>query len=148
MPDSAAAPDVPPAGPRILELRIHGIGNNPPAEILGVDPADVRADQADESGGFWVATRFPDDPANPARPPDGVRREAYSWGLMARYGGGALLVIGQFFVQLAWLLILPFGLCNTAYWTREIPDQKGGGEWRAGVGARSLRVFALGLTLL
>jgi hypothetical protein len=147
-PPPAGSAAGPPAGPRVLEVRIHGIGNNPPAEILGVDPADVRADQTDESGGFFIATRVPDDPADPAHPPDGVRREAYSWGLLARYGGGALGIVGQFFVQLAWLLILPFGLCNTAYWTREVPDQKGGGEWRAGRGAASLRVFALGLTLL
>lgn len=137
-----------PAEPNVLELRIHGIKNTPPAEMLGVSPADVRPDQADESGGFWIATQVPEDPADPAHPPADVRREAYSWGMLARYGGGALVIIGQFFVQVAWLLILPFGLCNTAYWTREIPDQKGGGEWRAGVGAASLRVFALGLTLL
>lgn len=150
-PKGASPADATPAdagGPRVLEVRIHGIGNNPPAEVLGVDPADVRADQTDESGGFWIATSVPDDPANPAHPPDDVRREAYSWGMLARFGGGALGIIGQFFVQLAWLLILPFGLCNSAYWTREVPDQKPGGEWRAGVGAASLRVFALGLTLL
>src|SRR3954447_13717284 len=97
-----------PGGPPVLGVRIHGIKNTPPAEMLGVDQADVRADQADEYGGFWIATRLPDDPANPAHPPADVRREAYSWGLMARYGGGALVIIGQFFVQLAWLLILPF----------------------------------------
>lgn len=132
----------------ILELRIHGIKNTPPAEMLGVPPGDVRPDQADENGGFFVPTVDPVDPSDPAYPPTRIRREGYSWGLMARYGGGALVVIGQFFVQLAWLLILPFGLCNTAYWTRRIPRQTVAGEWRAGRGAASLRVFALCLTLL
>lgn len=132
----------------ILELRIHGIKNTPPAEMLGVPPGDVRPDQADENGGFFVPTVDPVDPDDPAYPPTRIRREGYSWGLMARYGGGALVVIGQFFVQLAWLLILPFGLCNTAYWTRRIPRQTVAGEWRAGRGAASLRVFALCLTLL
>ncbi|UAJ79389.1 hypothetical protein IT072_19735 [Leifsonia sp. ZF2019] len=132
----------------ILELRIHGIKNTPPAEMLGVPPGEVRPDQADENGGFFVPTVDPVDPTDPAYPPSRIRREGYSWGLMARYGGGALVVVGQFFVQLAWLLILPFGLCNTAYWTRRIPRQIVAGEWRAGRGAASLRVFALCLTLL
>lgn len=135
-------------GPTVLELRIHGIKNTPPAEMLGVAPGDVRPDQADENGGFYVPTVDPVDPADPASPPTVIRREGYSWGMLARYGGGALVAIGQFFVQVAWLLILPFGLCNTAYWTRRIPDQSRTGEWRAGRGAASLRVFALGLTLL
>ncbi|OJX80315.1 MAG: hypothetical protein BGO91_08455 [Leifsonia sp. 71-9] len=132
----------------ILELRIHGIKNTPPAEMLGVPPGDVRPDQADENGGFFVPTVDPVDPTDPAYPPTRIRREGYSWGLMARYGGGALVIVGQFFVQLAWLLILPFGLCNTAYWTRRIPRQTVAGEWRAGRGAAALRVFALCLTLL
>jgi hypothetical protein len=135
-------------GPAVLELRIHGIKNTPPGEMLGVAPGDVRADQADENGGFYVPTVDPVDPEDPATPPTVIRREGYSWGMLARYGGGALVAVGQFFVQLAWLLILPFGLCNTAYWTRPIPDQARTGEWRAGRGAASLRVFALGLTLL
>lgn len=135
-------------GPTVLELRIHGIKNTPPAEMLGVAPGDVRPDQADENGGFYVPTADPADPSDPATPPTVIRREGYSWGMLARYGGGALVAIGQFFVQLAWLLILPFGLCNTAYWTRRIPDQPRTGEWQAGRGAASLRVFALGLTLL
>ncbi|WP_223692884.1 hypothetical protein [Leifsonia poae] len=135
-------------GPRILELRIHGIKNTPPSEMLGIPAAQLRLDQGDDEGGFWISTAPPGDPADPATPPVGVRREAYSWGAMARSDGGALFVIGQFFVQVAWLLLLPFGLCNTAYWAREIPIQRGSNEWRAGRGASSLRVFALGLTLL
>ncbi|MGH1550178.1 hypothetical protein ACRAWB_13820 [Leifsonia poae] len=77
-----------------------------------------------------------------------MRTEAYSWGRLARYGSGPLLFIGQLFVQLAWLLLAPFGLANTAYWTRRIPTQRPGGEWQSGVGGASLRIFALGLTLL
>ncbi|MGH1526698.1 hypothetical protein ACRAWC_22965 [Leifsonia sp. L25] len=77
-----------------------------------------------------------------------MRTEAYSWGRLARYGSGPILFIGQLFVQLAWLLLAPFGLANTAYWTRRIPAQRPGGEWDSGVGGASLRIFALGLTLL
>lgn len=137
------------ADPQTLELRIHGIKNTPPWEMIGVAPSDVRLDEGDEDGGFWVSTRPPDDVG---APPPGVRREAYSWGRMARSDGGStatgLASIGQLFVQLAWLLILPFGLCNTAYWTRGIPRQHASGGWRGGRGAGSIRAFALGLTLL
>ncbi|MGN7800156.1 hypothetical protein [Leifsonia sp. 22587] len=142
---------------RVLELRIHGIKNTPPTEILGREQSELRQTQGDENGGFWwapdqdQADRDPDDPpgtVDPSVPPEGVRTEAYSWGRLARYGSGPLLFIGQLFVQLAWLLLAPFGLANTAYWTRRIPTQRPGGEWDAGVGGASLRIFALGLTLL
>lgn len=142
---------------RVLELRIHGIKNTPPTEILGREQSELRQTQGDENGGFWWAPkqdepdRDPDETpgtVDPAVPPEGVRTEAYSWGRLARYGSGPLLFIGQLFVQLAWLLLAPFGLANTAYWTRRIPTQRPGGEWEAGVGGGSLRIFALGLTLL
>ena len=129
----------PPHAPRVLELRIHGIKNTPPAEMLGVTPDRIRRDAGDESGGFYVETE-------PAGHP-GIRREAYSWGALARTGGGALALVGQLFVHIGWLLILPFGLVNVAYWTREIPKQTVAGAWRGGVGTATLRLFALGLTL-
>lgn len=141
----------------VLELRIHGIKNTPPAEILGREQSELRQTQGDENGGFWWAPKQdepdsdPDEAAgtiDPSVPPPGVRTEAYSWGRLARYGSGPILFIGQLFVQLAWLLLAPFGLANTAYWTRRIPTQRPGGEWEAGVGGASLRIFALGLTLL
>lgn len=134
--------------PRILELRIHGIKNTPPSEMLGVPAAELKLDQGDDAGGFWVSTAEPGDAADPATPPPGVRREAYSWGALARSDGGAFSAVGQFFVQIAWLLLLPFGLANAAYWARKVPAQNDTNEWRAGPGASSLRVFALGLTLL
>ncbi|SDG96354.1 hypothetical protein SAMN04515691_3971 [Leifsonia sp. 98AMF] len=141
----------------VLELRIHGIKNTPPTEMLGREQSELRQTQGDENGGFWWAPkqdepdRDPDDAPgtiDPAVPPPDVRTEAYSWGRLARYGSGPLLFIGQLFVQLAWLLLAPFGLANSAYWTRRIPTQRAGGEWDAGVGGASLRIFALGLTLL
>ena len=134
--------------PDVLELRIHGIDNTPAEEMLGVPPGQARLEEGDDVGGFYVPTVDPLDPDDPATPPTRIRREGYRWGGLARYGGGAKGVIALFFVQLAWLLILPFGLCNTAYWMRRIPDQPDVGEWRAGRGAAPIRVFALGLTLL
>ncbi|MGO4534787.1 hypothetical protein [Leifsonia sp. 2MCAF36] len=154
MSDDAAGGDWP---HRVLELRIHGIKNTPPTEILGREQAELRQTQGDENGGFWWAPRQDDpdrDPddvlgtVDPAVPPTGVRTEAYSWGKLARFGSGPLLFVGQLFVQLAWLLLAPFGLANAAYWTRRIPTQRPGGEWESGVGGASLRIFALGLTLL
>ncbi|WP_285114884.1 hypothetical protein [Leifsonia sp. fls2-241-R2A-40a] len=141
----------------VLELRIHGIKNTPPTEMLGRDQSELKQTQGDENGGFWWAPkqdepdRDPDEAPgsfDPTVPPPDVRTEAYSWGRLARFGAGPLLFIGQLFVQLAWLLLAPFGLANAAYWTRRIPAQRPGGEWDAGVGGASLRVFALGLTLL
>ncbi|MGO4301763.1 hypothetical protein [Leifsonia sp. RAF41] len=154
MSEDAAADEWP---HRVLELRIHGIKNTPPTESLGRELSELRQTQGDENGGFWWAPkqdepdRDPDEApgaVDPAVPPTGVRTEAYSWGRLARFGSGPLLFIGQLFVQLAWLLLAPFGLANTAYWTRRIPTQRPGGEWDAGVGGASLRIFALGLTLL
>lgn len=135
---SAPQPQGPP--PEILELRIHGIKNTTPAEMLGTPVDQVERAAGDDLGSFWVEKS----------PPPGLRtrREAYSWGNMARSGGGPLAMIGTLFVQIGWLLILPFGLCNVAYWTRSIPTDQPTKSWRGGRGAPSLRLFALGLTLI
>ncbi|MEY2848285.1 MAG: hypothetical protein RI885_950, partial [Actinomycetota bacterium] len=126
--------------PRVLELRIHGIKNTPPAEMLEVPVADLVSDHADDLGGFWTSR-------TPTAPPE-VRREAYSWGALARSGGGALAMIGQLFVHIGWFLVLPFGLANLAYWTRRIPEQTDPHDWHGGPGSAYLRWFALGMTLL
>lgn len=126
-------------GPRTLELRIHGIKNTPPGEMLGVAEEDVTRVIGDELGAFWIEKK----PKGHSR----VRREAYSWGALSRSGGGKLAMIGQVFVHLGWFLILPFGLCNVAYWARRIPPQKLAHAWFGGAGTAHLRLFALGLTL-
>ncbi len=123
---------------QVLELRIHGIKNTPPGEMLGVPESDTVRDRGDDLGGFWVEKN------PPVR--RGLRREAYSWGAFARSGGGVGSAVVVLFVHLGWLLLLPFGLCNLAYWTRRIPTQSG--AWKPGVGAAGIRLFALGLTLL
>lgn len=120
---------------RILELRIHGVKNTPPGVMLGVDESAVVRWKGDDLGGFFTETHPTAD--------GNVRREAYSWGGMARSGAGPLALIGQLFVHIGWLLILPFGLCNVAYWARRLPR----GDARGGTGATSIRLFALGLTL-
>ena len=137
-----APPQAPPQclPPEILELRIHGIKNTTPAEMLGASVDQVERAAGDDLGSFWVEK-------SPA-PKRGTRREAYSWGNMTRSGAGPLAMISTLFVHIGWLLILPFGLCNVAYWTRRIPTKQPATSWRGGRGAPSLRLFALGLTLI
>src|SRR4051812_37899465 len=70
---------VPPVGPTVLELRIHGIGNTPPQGMLGVDADKITRTNGDRSASFWTTA----DPLAAGGSP--VRRvEAYSWGALAR----------------------------------------------------------------
>lgn len=126
--------------PSVLELRIHGIKNTPPAEMLERHEQDIAADRADDLGGFWRER-------DPAGPP-GVRREAYSWGALARSDGSFVAGLGQLVVHIGWFLLLPFGLVNVAYWTRRVPEQADGSAWLGGLGSGYVRLFGLGLTLL
>ena len=114
---------------RVLELRIHGVNNTPPHAMLGLpDYATVRV-RGDKLGSFWqpnagYVAQLPDD--NPARVPDGVRREAYSWGGIARTtpgvsGTGVPSMVVNVLGQIGWALLLPFGLANVGYWSRRLP---------------------------
>lgn len=171
-PAASATPDCVPADdgyPEILEIRVHGVANTPPAVMLEVDPDKVKRPHGDELGSFWIRDLNQQDCDDHI-----ARVEAYSWGEMARTGASALAVIGQAFVHIGWLFILPFGLCNTAYWMRPIPSQlddakreesrnarlaKRGkppaveprvdaSDWRGGPGAATIRIFGLVLTLI
>ncbi|MFC8799144.1 hypothetical protein ACFT2C_15520 [Promicromonospora sp. NPDC057138] len=158
--------------PAILELRIHGIANELPYGALDLPRGEVTQSDGDGLGSFWIPTRAAEarDKALPpghvhAIRPD-VRREAYSWGAMARLGGipfgGLLGVVGKLAVRLLWAAMVPFGLVNAAYWARRIPDPEPGahgapgareahgrsGSLRPEATAALTRVFALGLTLL
>lgn len=139
---------------RILELRVHGIANSPPAEMLCTDDEEVQKKEGDEQGSFWQIK--PTSPEMNSSTPSGntpkgidVVTEAYSWGNQARAGGAALAVINRAIVHLLWLLVLPFGLCNLAYWARrDIKGSDEGGKWWAGGdGAALVRIFALLQTL-
>lgn len=149
----------------LLELRIHGIRNTPPAEMLCVSPESVKRTRGDAFGNFWtvkdsvisenVSTTSPESI------PPGVHREAYSWGTLNRFNpagpGRVFGRLGQVLSQIAWTLLLPFGLCNVAYWARNLPVPEVSpipGQrlpkvgWMHGNGAASIRLFALVLTLL
>ncbi|PUB21516.1 hypothetical protein C8K30_11459 [Promicromonospora sp. AC04] len=150
--------------PSVLELRIHGVANTAPHLTLGLPREEVVQSDGDGLGSFWIPR--PDVEARDKALPPGdvrairpdVRREAYSWGAMARLGGlpfGSVLgIVGTVAVRLLWAAMVPFGLANAAYWARRIPAPESGadgptsGSLRPEATAALTRVFALGLTLL
>ncbi|MFC6511279.1 hypothetical protein ACFQBY_22750 [Promicromonospora citrea] len=166
---STSPRDVPVGDVNVLELRIHGIANTLPYGSLDLPREEVVQSDGDGLGSFW--TPRPDVAARDRSLPPGhvhairpdVRREAYSWGAMARLGGlpfgGVLGVVGTLAVRLLWAAIVPFGLANAAYWARRIPAPEPGahapaprrapaGSLRPEATAALTRVFSLGLTLL
>jgi hypothetical protein len=131
-------------GPRVLELRIHGIKNTAPHDLIG-----CRADQIEPVGdgdalsGFWTEK----DP--PAGQP--TRVEAYSWGNLARTSPSSSFLKGVARVlgQALWFLVVPFALANAAYWARRLPAPGTGARpLAAGPGAGTVRLFALLLSLV
>ncbi len=118
----------------LLELRVHGVNNTPPASLLYA----IGEEYGDSLVGVYGQ-----------RPNTGLVR-ALSWGGLARMSpiprirfAGWLQSVGS----AAWLLVLPFGLANVAYWSRRLTlpgEQYRGARVTAGL----TRVFSLGLTLL
>ncbi|MFD5825049.1 hypothetical protein [Lentzea sp. NPDC060358] len=147
--------------PRVLELRIHGVNNTPPTAVLALPDHAVEQFRGDRFGSFWRPRqdKLADlPPEHAGRVPQDVRREAYSWGGMARSspgvpGSGVPSVLANVLGRIGWALLLPFGLANVAYWSRTLPDDSVPATrrmvwWNAGRGAASTRLFGLGLTLL
>lgn len=141
------------AEPDVLELRVHGVANTPPAQMLGLLPGEVTQVDGDDVGSFWAATPQADaivrPPGDPRHVPAGVRREAYSWGAMARLAsvpglGGVSGIVGGV-VRALWVLIIPFGFANVAYWTRDADEPRGR---RSSASGGLVRLFGLLLTLL
>ncbi|MBI1758728.1 MAG: hypothetical protein HYR62_05830 [Actinobacteria bacterium] len=91
--------------PRILELRVHGVSNPPPPNILDSHGAPIRLVAGDSDTGFW---RLADPPPGP------VVTEAYSWGQLTsgrRTGRNDLR-------RALWMVLLPLSLANVAFWAR------------------------------
>jgi hypothetical protein len=141
-PDPRPRPEQPGPEPGILELRIHGIANELPYGALDLPRGEVTQSDGDGLGSFWIPTPAAEarDKALPpghvhAIRPD-VRREAYSWGAMARLGGipfgGLLGIVGKVAVRLLWAAMVPFGLVNAAYWARRIPEPEPGAHGAPG----------------
>jgi hypothetical protein len=121
--------------------------------MLELAAEDVEKVRGDTLGSFWAPTAAARAHARSVAPthhdhlPPDVRREAYSWGLMARSSpnlpGGVARAVVTALSRAGWLLLLPLGLANVAYWSRRLL-----GTGRYGRGARSIRVFGLALSLL
>jgi hypothetical protein len=140
---TSTTPTPSPTPPLILEIRVHGVSNSPPAEMLESEPDAIERVDGDALGSFWERK---DKAAK-----DGVTStQAFSWGAQTRTGGGALAAIGRAFVHVGWFLLLPYALVNLAYWTREIKYQPDGTTraWHGDTGSGTVRVFGLVLTFI
>ncbi|MCS7477990.1 energy-coupling factor transporter transmembrane protein EcfT [Umezawaea endophytica] len=143
--------------PAVLELRIHGVFNTPPGAMLALPDYAVEQSRGDRFSSFWrgrpryLAEQAEDHPAHVG---EGVHREAYSWGGLARSspgapGTGVASVVLNAIGRVGWALLLPFGLTNVAYWSRRLPVKAAkGASFDRGAGAASTRLFGLGLTVL
>lgn len=167
--DDASASSSEREAPQVLEIRVHGVSNTPPHSMLGLDADEVVRAAGDDGGSFWVPAPevlaqlrdSPDVVSDDFRlPPPGVRREAYSWGALARLStvpflsSASGLIAGL--VRAFWVLIIPFGLVNAAYWARRLdtgPPAPGDSATAAPPADRSLsgglvRLFGWALTML
>ncbi|MWB99902.1 hypothetical protein [Agromyces seonyuensis] len=145
------------AGPRILELRVHGVHNTKPFELLDLPKEDVRLAAGDALGSFWEAS--PEARAARVRASDAdvddrgeqtadVHREMYSWGGMVRTTPPDSGLGGKFLAVLAragWALLLPFSLANAGMWTWQLSS---GARPRWSFRSAVIRVFGVLLTLL
>lgn len=152
----------------VLELRIHGVNNTPPHEMLDLPKGEVELAFGDDLGSFWHPTedaveqgrvdrvhgetsRGVVEPAEPprGRVPHGVHRETYSWGGMVRTAppdsgpGGVVLAV---LARAAWTLLLPFSIANAAIWAWQLPSPRDGQHIRSG--AAVVRTACLTLTLV
>ncbi|MEH0935636.1 hypothetical protein [Micromonospora psammae] len=127
---------------RVLELRVHGVSNTPPDQLLGLRPEpggngpQPRLVAGDAVTGFYRSTA--------ADPDDASTVEAYSWGQLT---SGARTV--RDVERALWTLLLPFTLANVALYARPgippDPDQERWGS-RSGITAWLIRLFCLSLT--
>jgi len=141
----------------VLELRIHGVNNTSPWNVLELPEAAIVKYEGDTLGNFWhpvLAVQAELSASDPGWVPDGVMREAYSWGGMARNSvAGGSSRVGKFIsgaARLGWTLLIPFSLLNMAYWSRRLvqPDRRSHAAWHNAGGAALIRVSALAMTLL
>ncbi|WBC17871.1 hypothetical protein O7600_14075 [Micromonospora sp. WMMA1998] len=127
---------------RVLELRVHGVSNTPPDQLLGLHgtPGGDGPQPAQVAGG--PVTGFYRSSA--AQRDDPVTVEAYSWG---RLTSGART--RRDVERALWTLLLPFALANVALHARTgippDPDQERWGS-RSGITAWLIRLFCLSLT--
>ncbi|MFC0006935.1 hypothetical protein [Micromonospora siamensis] len=128
---------------RVLELRVHGVSNTPPQQILGLQPEPGGAGAqpwlvaGGEVTGFYRSTA--------ARPDEPIAVEAYSWGQLTSGARTARDV-----ERALWTVLLPFTLANVALYARPgIPADPDRERWgsRSGLTAWLIRLFCLSLTV-
>ncbi|QLQ37705.1 hypothetical protein [Micromonospora robiginosa] len=127
---------------RVLELRVHGVSNTPPDQLLGLDPGAGAGGTPPDlvaggqvTGFYRSATAARDDP---------ISVEAYSWGKLT---SGART--RRDVERALWTLLLPFALANVALHARAgIPADPDRERWasRSGITAWLIRLFCLSLT--
>ncbi|GIJ26063.1 hypothetical protein Vqi01_12250 [Micromonospora qiuiae] len=129
-------------GGRILELRVHGVSNTPPAEALGLTPGPGgEAPQPRLVAGSPVTGFYRSPTASPSDP---IAVEAYSWGQLTSGARTARDV-----ERALWTLLLPFTLANVALHARpDIPADPADERLasRSGITAWLIRLFCLSLT--
>ncbi|MFJ6198399.1 hypothetical protein [Micromonospora sp. NPDC092111] len=127
---------------RVLELRVHGVSNTPPHQLLGLgsepngeDPQPWLVAGGDVTGFYRSSTAGADDP---------ITVEAYSWGQLTSGARTARDI-----ERALWTLLLPFTLANVALYARPgIPPDPDTERWgsRSGIAAWLIRLFCLSLT--
>lgn len=139
---------------RLLELRVHGVNNTPPADLLGLTPEPGRGQPpqphlvaGDRTTGFY---RAPDGMTGTgASVPGGPAVEAYSWGQLTSGARGAGARAAKDLQRALWTVLIPFSLANLALHARpEIPAEPAQETWlsRPGLAGWLTRVFCLSLT--
>ncbi len=119
----------------VVELRIHGVSNTPPASMLDIDPEQLQQVAGDED---TLIFRAEPEVSHKRR----VR--AYSWGNLTQGRNLALKNLQR----ALWMLLLPFAFANVALWTRQRPPETSETASRTdGLSAFWLRLFALSLTI-
>ncbi|HEX2771153.1 MAG TPA: hypothetical protein VHN18_01830 [Micromonosporaceae bacterium] len=130
----------------VLELRVPGVSNSPPENVLGIapdpaNPADHRP-PARRVAGDQVTGFYRSSTVHPGEP---VVVEAYSWGQLTS-GARAAKDIRR----ALWTLLLPYALSNLALHARpDIPADPRRERWTDGPGLAAflVRLFCLSLTV-
>lgn len=132
---------------RVLELRIHGVSNTPPADLLGIGPRPGAASNPGDPQPELVAG---DATTGFYRPSNGSGGEplieAYSWGQLT----SGVRRAAKDIQRALWTLMLPFALSNVALHARPDipadPERETPGS-DSGLTAWLIRVFCLSLTV-